>query len=135
MNSQSAFFIIPLKVYPFDVAISIGQSNNEIEESLKKYSIDYSDVNVKWDSNTQRGRCLIFHDNKVLIRMDEFKSSPVWFGYLQHEVFHAVEFTLNRIGMELSFKSDEAYAYLIQYITTKVYEKIPKYFGPIKLER
>lgn len=36
---------------------------------------------------------------------------------LQHEIFHCVMFILDKIGIKLSYKTDEIYAYLIQYIT------------------
>lgn len=43
---------------------------------------------------------------------------------LQHEIFHCVMFILDKIGIKLSYKTDEIYAYLIQYITKQIYLKI-----------
>lgn len=41
---------------------------------------------------------------------------------IAHEVFHITTFIMERIGMELIvMKSDEAYAYLIGYLTDKIY--------------
>lgn len=117
-------FIIPLVVYPFDVMISINQTNDEIEKSLKFKGIDYSDVNVRCDSSTRRGRTIMFKGNQTLIRMFEFELTPNCYGYLAHEIFHAVEFVMERIGMKLCHKSDEAFAYLIQYLTTEIHKRL-----------
>lgn len=46
-------FIIPLTVYPFDVMVSINQSNDEIEKSLKAKSIK-NDTSIKFYSFTKR---------------------------------------------------------------------------------
>ncbi len=121
---KSKFFIIPLVVYPFDIAVSINQSNNAIEKSLKDYDIDYTDVNVRNESSTRKGRTIIFHGNQTLIRMFDFETSPIGYGYLAHEIFHSVEFIMERIGMKLCKKSDEAYCYLIQYLTTEIYKRL-----------
>lgn len=121
---KPSFFIIPLVVYPFDLAVSINQSNDDIEKSLNKYSIDYTDVNVRSESSTRKGRTIIFKGNQTLIRMFEFKKDSIHYGYLAHEIFHAAEFIMERIGMKLCSKSDEAYAYLIQYITQEIHKKL-----------
>lgn len=46
------------------------------------------------------------------------------YGTLAHEIFHAVTFILTRIGMSLTNESDEAYAYLIGYLTKEIYKHI-----------
>lgn len=124
MKQKPLNFIVPLVVYPFDVAVIINKSNDETEEFLKKHGVDYTDANVRSDSSTRKGRTIIFKGNQTLIRMFDFEKTPTGYGYLAHEIFHAVEFVMERIGMKLCHKSDEAYAYLIQYLSTKIYEKL-----------
>ena len=43
---------------------------------------------------------------------------------LHLEIFHCVIFIFDKIGIKLSYKTDEIYAYLIQYITKQIYLKI-----------
>lgn len=117
-------FIIPLVVYPFTVVVFINTDNDDVEKILTERQINYTDVNVRQGSDTRRGRTIIFKDNNVLIRMFEFKRNPSGYGYLAHEIFHAVEFVMERIGMKLSNKSNEAYTYLVQYLTKEIYKKL-----------
>lgn len=123
-ENKSMNFIIPLVVYPFDLMVSINQSNDEIEESLKENGVDYSDVNVRSESSTRKGRTIMFKGNQSLIRMFDFEDTPECKGYLAHEIFHCVEFVFDRIGMKLCRKSDEAYCYLVQYLTTQIYKNL-----------
>lgn len=126
MSNKKHNFIIPLVIYPFDVMVSIGQSDKELYPILKKFGVDTEDDNLLTHSNTQRGRTILFKGNQTLIRMYESKTTPVWFGNLAHEIFHAVEFILERAGMKLTLDSDEAYAYLIGYLTRKIHEQLSK---------
>lgn len=124
MKTESLNFIIPLVVYPFDVIVSISESDEALFKKLKKRGIDVADTNLSVYSNTTRGRTIIFSGNQSLIRMYELRDTPEWYGNLAHEVFHAVEFILERVGMKLTMKSDEAYAYLVGYITTEIFKRL-----------
>ncbi len=119
-------FIIPLVVYPFDVMVSFGQTNDEVEVLFEKYNLTAEDVSIATiTSNTVRGRTVMFSTNQTLIRIVEYPVTPLDYGNLQHEIFHAVTFIMDRIGMKLVVEeSDEAYAYLIGYISTEIYKKL-----------
>lgn len=124
MRPKSYNFIIPLVIYPFDMMVSLGEPDDVLISKLKKAGVDVGDANIKSHSTTNRGRCVIFESGQTLIRMFQLKNTPEWYGFLQHEVFHAVEFIMERIGMRLTIDSDEAYAYLIGYLTTEIYKRI-----------
>lgn len=116
-------FIVPLIVYPFDIMVSIGQSDDELKKSLSKTKTKWKDV-MKCEGD---GRFVLNLDNTSIIRLRKYPSTPTDYGTIAHEIFHAVTFILDRVGMKLKlFSSDEAYAYLTGYITEKVYEKILK---------
>ena len=71
------------------------------------------------------GRYCLFKSGQSLIRIKGKPKTPEEFGTLQHEIFHIAASLLWRIGMKLKVKSsDEAYAYLIGYLTTEIYKKI-----------
>ncbi len=120
---KSKNFIIPLHIYPFDVMVSIGETDAELFPKLKKHGVDLDDK-VLIHSDTMRGRCIMFAGNQTLIRMYRPVKTPQDYGNLQHEIFHAVEFIMDKIGQSLCRKSDESYAYLIGYITTEIYKKL-----------
>lgn len=126
MKKKQINFIVPLVVYPFDVMVSIGESDNKLGKRLKKCGIKDDGTMWRWKNNhTTQGRSCLFDTNQGLIRLRKKPKSTIEFGQLQHEIFHYVTFILERIGMELVvMKSDEAYAYLIGYLTTEIYKKI-----------
>lgn len=126
MKSKKLNFIVPLIVYPFDVMVSFGESNEEIDKHLKKYGLTSDDVSLAtYTSKTVQGRTVMFASNQTLIRLNQIPKTDIEFGNLAHEIFHAVSYIMHRIGMPLKIKkSDEAYAYLISYLTEEIYKKL-----------
>ena len=57
---------------------------------------------------------------QTIIRIDCSKDIPT----LTHEVFHAVEFLFERVGIKHSNDSSEAFAYQIKYLMGSILEKI-----------
>lgn len=116
-------FIVPLVVYPFDIMFSFGETDEQLKKSLKKY-------NCEWSDKMEYGGMGIFYindKNQSLIRVYNIPKICEDYGTLQHEIFHAVTYILDRVGMKLKLRtSDEAYAYLIGYITKEVYLRINK---------
>lgn len=114
-------FIVPLVIYPFDVMVSVGQSDDELKESLSKF-------NCEWDESMSyigNGRFIINENNQSIIRLANYPETYFELGVLAHEIFHCVTHVLNRIGMKfILYKSDEAYSYLIGYLTEEIYNKL-----------
>lgn len=116
-------FILPLVIYPFDIMVSFGQSDDQLKRYLKKWGI-------KWDKDlelapTGLGRTAMLNGNQTVLRLKNVPVSVTDYSTLAHEIFHAVAFIMDRIGMSLVIcQSDEAYAYLIGYITKEVYKRI-----------
>jgi hypothetical protein len=125
MKTKSLNFIIPLVVYPLDVMISMGETDEQLGKILGKY-INEDEVHWKWSNETATGRFCLFSTNQGLIRLRGIPKSPEEYASLQHEIFHYVMHILGRIGMKWTAKSDEAYAYLIQYLTKEIYNRIAK---------
>lgn len=126
MKTKSLNFIVPLIIYPFDVMISFGETNQEIDKHFEKYGLTAEDIDsATITSPTVQGRTVMFSTNQTLIRLLAIPKTPTEYGNLAHEIFHAVTFVMDRIGMTLKVEeSDEAYAYLIDYLTKKIYERI-----------
>lgn len=121
MKPKSNNFIIPLVVYPFDVMVSLGETDEQLKSKLKPFGVSWSDdmqcIGI--------GRFCMNEKNQSIIRLKHYPKTPQDFGCLQHEIFHCVTHLLNRMGMKLILlKSDEAYAYLVGYLTEQIYNKI-----------
>lgn len=105
--------------------VSINQTDKQFGKILNQYGIDkeedplifsLSQKDFKW------GRTVKFSNDQTAVRLNYYPSTAKDFGLVQHEIFHCIEFILDSIGMKLTYSSDEAYAYLIQYLTEKIYE-------------
>ncbi len=119
-------FIIPLIVFPFDVMVSIGETDADLFKKLKRHGIEDTDFEVaQYTDDSCMGRYALFPGNQTLIRIRKSPKTPEEYGTLQHEIFHAVSCILDRMGMELVIlKSDEAYGYLTGYLTEEIYKKL-----------
>jgi hypothetical protein len=101
--------------------VSIGQSDEQLKKSLKPYGIEWSD-SMKCSG---MGRSVMLDTNQSLIRLYNYPENNLDMGTLQHEIFHCVTFIMDRIGMKFKLmQSDEAYAYLIGYLTKEIYDRL-----------
>ena len=70
---------------------------------------------------TTLARFSMLPSNQSIIRIKKQENKYVLIGVISHEIFHAATFILARIGMAMEIgSSDEAYAYLVQYLTEQV---------------
>jgi hypothetical protein len=133
-NAASINFIVPIDVYPFDVMVSIGETDHNLEKSLDKYFMadklsDEGIRRIRYTSDTSPGRSCMFSTNQSLIRIRKLPETPEEFGTLAHEIMHVVVFIMDRIGMKLVIDvSDEAYAYMVGFLTRYIYHAINKYY-------
>ena len=126
----SAFFIVNYDLYPYDIAVSFGQTNEQIAKCLYKNfpKEDHKALENIINSKTI-GKCTMVPSGITVIRIKELPRVSFDFGVLAHEIFHAVEFLMERIGMQYDINfSSEAYAYAIQYLTEKIYKKLGKFY-------
>lgn len=115
-------FILPLVIYPFDIMVSLGQSDDELKASLKEWGIEWDEILEM--APTGLGRTAMLDGNQTVLRLTNVPVSVTDYGTLAHEIFHAVAFIMDRVGMVLCRQSDEAYAYLIGYVTKEIYKRI-----------
>lgn len=115
-------FIIPLVVYPFELMVSIEETEEAFKKNLEAFGPEYNPSLAL--ISPERGRAMLFSCNRSLIRLEKRPRTPREHGILAHEIFHIVDFYMNRIGMKLKRSSFEAYAYLLGYITEEIYKRI-----------
>ncbi len=125
---MSKNFIVPLVIYPFDVMVSMGESDEVLFKKLRS-TVDENDLHIaQYKDDNCKARAVLFTSNQPLIRMKNIPKTNKDYGDLQHEILHLTCFIMDRIGMELVVtKSCEAYAYLVGYLTEKIYDKCVKF--------
>jgi hypothetical protein len=118
-------FIIDYQIYPFDLMVSIGESFEELKRKVHHRVLE-EDIPVFADFNCEGlGHTMILmKTGATILWVRKYEKTPEWRASLAHEVCHAAQFLMHRIGITHSNDSLEAYAYLRGYITKKIYEKI-----------
>lgn len=124
---KSLHFKFKYKVYPFSLYVSIGETDDQVIEGMKKLGMDENFDSLKLHGD---GRCVFFECGWTVMRLNEMPTCPRTRGILAHEIFHAVHFLLDHIGLKLTYESGEAFAYLTDYITEKIYSKIDAHSQP-----
>ncbi len=123
--------IIPIGLYPFDLMISFNESDKAVKKALKKFNITPKNATetTVFDmdkSKKKTGRMVMFIGKQSIIRLNFMPklTDPFEMGLLQHEIFHTVGFFMSEIQTPLVDDTHEAYAYLIQYLTKKIYTEL-----------
>lgn len=118
MKKKGKSFIIPLVIYPFNILVSINETDDEIRNHFKKYNIE--EGNFFEYQKITTARTLQLETGQTIIRFYTWESCTM--ATVAHEIFHAVTLILDRIGLIFDIdKNDEAYAYLIGYVTQEFY--------------
>jgi hypothetical protein len=125
MKNKSKNFIIPLVIYPFDIMVSFGETDEQILKRWSHYNLSEIDKNGLIMSDTVIGRFHMMECNASVIRFKHMPETCFDYGILAHEIFHAVTHIMNKVGLKFKiFSNDEAYAYLMGYVTTEIYKKL-----------
>lgn len=120
------FFTIPLVIYPCSLMVAVGMDDKTLKKKLaSRISEEDFDTHLKYDLPI-RARTAFLGDNTSIITFKTWNGSSEHYGIMQHELFHVVDFTLSAMGLTLSESSNEAYAYLMGYLSEKVHEKLFK---------
>ena len=112
--------IIPIDIYNTDLLFVIG-TTDELKSSLE-YHLDKDQAEEVYAvmaediSGISLGSSALTGSGQVVLWLPNPKDKAT----LAHEIFHIACFIMEKVGIRLCHDSDEAYAYLIGYITKKV---------------
>lgn len=127
MRTKSKNFIVKIGHYPFDLMVSLGETNDQVFKSIRRLNIDAIDnIDCKFDGDGSVGRVVEFTSGQYLLRLRYFPETAADYGVLQHEIFHVVEFLFRTLRVGLCEETSEVYAYLLQYLSTIIYAEINK---------
>ena len=118
---KNIFEIITGTVYPFDVLISINQTDDEFYSEVGHLSDDNLEKVFLNLDQTILARSYITTTNISIIRFVNIDKNNLPHGLIAHEILHITTFILNKVGIKFCFKTDEAYAYLLNYLIDDVY--------------
>lgn len=119
-------FIIDLGFIPFDIMVSINESDDELMMQLLEYNNkkdECSDLMNLGELTT--GRCVMLPSGQTVIRLKMQSDTNKLIGVIAHESFHASSFVLEKIGVPLEIMvSDEIFGYMTGFIVYEICKKI-----------
>lgn len=124
--------LVHVELFPYSVMFSFGEDDDTLSERLEKIGMSKKDLHSErhqWMPGSYGQYNMYPNGQFGLIRMHNLPSTSKDWGALAHEIFHVVACIAEQVGLQLlPGTSDEAYAYMISYITTELYEAINKYY-------
>lgn len=120
-------FIVPMAIYSTDILVCLGHNDQECCAVLDRFEetghLDSHNWKLYWETKVV-GKAVILKNNAIMIRTRDFPATCKDYNTLSHEIFHAVELLMIRIGASLDESSSECYAYPIGYLTEKIFQQI-----------
>lgn len=120
-KQKSDNFIINLTLFPYDVMVSLGQTDDEFKDSLNIFD------GLEWDDEMKTSgpaKYFMLSGNQSVIRLRDYPTTNTCYGYIQHEIFHCVMAILAKMGVTCTDSSEEVYAYMTEYLTEQIYDRI-----------
>lgn len=114
-------FILTVPIYETWLLVSIGQSEADFSTIFRKH---FPNLKPGSFDNKSGGTYLDQYGDPICLRVRKSLSSPDGKATLNHELFHIVCRMLSYRGMTHCSESEEAYTYLISYLTREIYEGI-----------
>lgn len=113
------FFLTDFGVYPVDILVTIGTTEAEVLAKLKNgchYKPDQEEIrNLNFKGKS--GYTLRLKGGACILWIKEYRP-----GLLAHEIFHLVSLLYERIGSKFYVDDDEPVAYLIEFLTNRIYK-------------
>ena len=127
-KKKSGLFIVDVDIYKRSVVFSICQTEKQIRQELSKHPVDDLDGLISAINPNNAGKYYAItatHSGDVYVF---FNPNGMNKGTIAHEIFHATCYITKHIGLPLTAESEEAYAYLLGYITVEFYKQLKKDF-------
>ena len=123
---KNIFEVIIGTVYPFDVLVSINQTDDEFYSEVGHLSDDnLEEVFLNLDE-TVLARSYFTKNNVSIVRFVNIDKDDIPHGLISHEALHITSYMLNKVGINFNFETEEACAYLLHYIVDAIYLIIKK---------
>lgn len=115
--------IIPIEIYSRDVMVHFGCRKKLRRELAKHFSKDETGNIVGHFTDVSLGKTVILSGGQIILFMPQPPKSATDYAVLQHEIFHVAFFVLEKAGIVLNDTCDEAYSYLIQFLTKRILQE------------
>ena len=121
-NGEDKHFVVSAEIYPYDIFCFFG-SKTEAYKTLNIYEslgIISSAENIKDSENF----FAMSPDGFSLLYVENVPNSINTLAILNHEIWHIADEILRSVGIKSSRETCEVYAYFIQFLSERIYEKL-----------
>ena len=115
---------IDLAIYPFDIWVSIGQSDDEFLLSIIDNDLILPSTFI--EDSRYYAKTWQAGEGYTIFRIKEYPECSYHVGAIAHDSFHSTLNVMRTIGAALNDGSEEPYAYLLGFIVSKIDELIEK---------
>jgi hypothetical protein len=105
--------------------VSVGETTERVIARIHQTTYRLTDEEREHlEMRQQVGRTVMLRGGQTIIRLRRFNGDPASIAVLAHEVFHAVTFLFDKIRVQLTDQSDEAWAYAVEFLTRKILTRL-----------
>jgi hypothetical protein len=108
--------IIDYIVYPFNILVSFNMTEKELKDILKHILPNDEKLDIE-KLEFHEGTTVMFSTGQTVMNINNID-----YRTISHEIFHAVVMLMNRVDINLTDDSEEAFAYLIGYLTEEIFK-------------
>lgn len=120
-KQKPIIFIGTCGTFPYDFVFTIGKKPKQVEDFILKQTGYVLDEDERKSCTLDRGagRTTQFKNRAFLIQVKD-RYIPT----INHEILHLVVMAMDSAGVRLCDASDEAFAYLMGYVSRQIYRKL-----------
>lgn len=126
-NKTNKHFEVDVEIYPITILVYFGEVDfmlKDMKSRLDRKLITKGEYKQIKNFDYNAGCFIMSPLNLSVLYIDRLPTNNVTLSILNHEIFHAVVTILTRCGIKLSKDSEESYAYLTDYISRNIYNKL-----------
>lgn len=113
---------IPLVLFPFEVLVCLGGDKQFVIKNIKKFGYTPDTEEEGHITMIGQGKCVMLKNSATIIWLKNYPRAGS--GVLAHEIFHATDFILDKMGIKHTDSSDEVWAYVIEYLTKEIHKNL-----------
>jgi hypothetical protein len=118
-------FIVDCAVYPFHILCYFGEDRTLLYKKLSKFTTKEQLDEIK-GFGYKKGKAFMLPGGQTVLWMSCVPESCFDYGILAHEVFHCVVFIMEKVDIKFGHDGEEAFAYLIGYVTKEIMKGLSK---------
>lgn len=122
--NQRKVIKVNVDLYPLVLVVMINDTDEKCFKNLTKIGITEEDARTMNMKPDEVGRTVLFGRSLGVIRINRKIGTPEFHSTLNHELLHIVLPFLTSIGMKYDHNSEEAFAYLMGYLSFNIYKKL-----------